>query len=496
MTKSTLNFLPRQDQAVTSLDLEHFKQIIRTRYQLDFKPDFFRFLQDALEARLRVTATATPAEYLHLLENDSEEIAHLVNLLTNKETYFLRESPHYLLLTRELFPNLLRDRPYFGKKVRIVSAGCSSGEEPYSLIIALVETFGEGVTDQIEVTGLDINDEVLHHASMAVFGRYSFRGVAPEIRQRYFSEFAGNRFVLNQMIRENVRFQRHNLAQWPYPEQARHADLIFYRNVSIYYQPDTRSAIFENLSRLLNPGGYLLMGAVEVPLHDTGVLKMNQYENVFYFSKEPQSLKTAPLLHQPPLPVRTQAPAPVPAPEPPTPARAPAIDDGETLLDEARTLAQEEQMEAALDKVENVVRAHPDCCVAIGLKAYILLQLNRNRETEETCRMALQQNDFLPLPHLLLGLAFQKGTNHGEAVKQLRKVIYLDPACWLAHFHLAESYRATGDVKSACSEFNITLKLLEDAGLDNHGLPVFHSSYTADQMVTICRNQIRQLAGT
>lgn len=481
------------------LDLDKIKQIIRTRYKLDFKPDFFRFLQDALEARLRATGTEDSAHYIHLLDTDPQEIADLVNLLTNKETYFLRENPHYRLLVRELFPNLLRNRSFFGQKVRIVSAGCSSGEEPYSLVIALAESFGEGVIDQIEVVGLDINDEVLHHASMAVFGRYSFRGVAPEIRQRYFSEFPGNRFVLNETVRENVRFERHNLAQWPYPEAARNADLIFYRNVSIYYQPGTREAIFANLSRLLNPGGFLLMGAVEIPLHDTGHLKMSQYDDVFYFSREPSLIAApppAPVQQKPAfpetVPMPVQHPAPISRPIAQPVSGGPGED--EALLDEARLLAEQEEMEAALDKVENVVQAHPDCCLAIGLKAYILLQLNRDQETEETCRLALEQNDFLPLPHLLLGLAFQKGTNHDEAVKQLRKVIYLDPSCWLAHFHLAESYRATGDAQSACREFNITLKLLEDTGLDNHGLPVFHWNYTADQMVTICRNQIRQLA--
>ncbi len=273
-------------------EMERLKELIRERCHLDFRLDFFRYLEEAVRARIRATATTDVAAYWKHSKQNPGELKYLINLLTNNETYFLRESPHYLLLTKKLFPDLLRTRTFYGQPVNILSAGCASGEEPYSLVIALVEAFGEGVVDQIQVTGLDINEEVLHKASMGVYGSYSFRGVNPEVRGKHFDDFTGNRFVLNEAIRQKVNFTHHNLADWPYPEDAQKADLIFYRNVSIYYQQETQQTIFDNLSRLLTPQGFLIVGSVEVTPHDTGKLNLCNDEDIFFFSKAPSGADT------------------------------------------------------------------------------------------------------------------------------------------------------------------------------------------------------------
>ncbi len=477
------------------MDLKKFQDSIRNRFHLDFKPDFFRFLGDAIEARIRATGIDGMDNYWSHFENDPEEISHLVNLLTNKETYFFRENPHYRLLTQRLIPELLKNRSFFGEPIKIISAGCSSGEEPYSLVLALVDMFGEGVTDQIEVIGLDIDDEVLHKASMAVFGAYSFRGVDPELRSANFDQFAGNRFVLKSSIRQCVKFIQHNLADWPYPEEARGADLIFYRNVSIYYQPDTQNAIFGNLTRLLVPEGYLLTGAVEVPHHDTGRLALLKDEDIFYFSKETEESELPafmenPITSPPSTEKEDKAPSQITRPET---REGNSMSGEEITLEEVLSLAKEEQWELALNKVDEQVNKNPDCLPAYSCKAYLLLQLNRDQETERVCQQALEKNSLFLAPYLLLGLASQKNTDHKEAVHRLRKAVYLDPSCWLAHFHLADSYRETGDTQAARREYGVTLKLLESAGLENHGLPFFKSHYTADQMSGICREQMNKL---
>ncbi len=482
------------------MDLQIFQDSIRQRFKLDFKPDFFRFLGDAVEARIRATEKDGLDHYLQIFKSDPEEISHLVNLLTNNETYFFRENPHYRLLTQRLIPELLKNRSYISEPIKIISAGCSSGEEPYSLVLALVEVFGEGVTDQIEVIGLDIDHDVLHKASMAVFGTYSFRGMDADFRNTYFNQFAGNRSVLKESIRQHVKFIQHNLADWPYPEQARGADLIFYRNVSIYYQMNTQDAIFENLARLLAPEGFLLTGAVEVTHHDIGKLTLKKDKALFYFCKETTTSELPAFLSDrslPPAPAQdlSNKAAQSETKNTPIPAtsKTPVTSDALTL-EEVLALAEDEQWELALNKIDEQVTQHPNSPTAYSLKAYLLLQLNRDQETEQVCQQALEKNSLFLTPYLLLGLASQKNTDHTEAVQRLRKAIYLDPSCWLAHFHLADSYRETGDTEAARREYGVTLKLLENSGLDNHGLPFYRSHYTADQMSGICRDQMNKLA--
>ncbi|QPJ62988.1 MAG: methyltransferase domain-containing protein [Candidatus Nitronauta litoralis] len=479
------------------MDLKHFQNGIQKRFHLNFKPDFFRFLGEAVEARIRATESKGIEQYRFFFQEDPEEVSHLISLLTNKETYFFRENPHYRLVTRVICPELLKNRAYYGQPIKIVSAGCSSGEEPYSLVLALVEVFGEGITDQIEVVGLDIDHDVLHKASMAVYGAYSFRGVGSEVLNNYFSPFAGNRNVLKASIRENVRFVQHNLADWPYPEEARGADLIFYRNVSIYYENETQEKIYQNLARLLTPGGYLVTGSVEISHHDTGRLALKREEEIFYFCKETEASESSDLLSGSPVQKLSRLPDKKAllkeTNKNQTKNIQPNLSDEERTLSKALSLTTDEQWEEALITVEELVTKNPDFLSAYSLKALILLQLNRAQETEQVCQQALKKDGLFAAPYLLLGLASQKNTDHPEAVHRLRKAIYLAPSCWLAHYHLADSYRETGDNDSARREYNVTLNLLENSGFENHGLPVFRSEYTESQIAGICRDKLNQL---
>ncbi len=479
------------------MDLKYFQDGIRKQFHLDFKPDFFRFLGDAVEARIRATDSEGIAQYRLTFQEDPEEVSHLINLLTNKETYFFRENPHYRLVTRVICPELLKNRVYFGQPIKIVSAGCSSGEEPYSLVLALVEVFGEGITDQIEVVGLDIDHDVLHKASMAVYGAYSFRGVDSEILKNYFSPFAGNRNVLKASIREKVRFVQHNLADWPYPEDARGADLIFYRNVSIYYEEETQEQIYQNLARLLAPEGYLVTGSVEISHHDTGRLALKREDEIFYFCKETEASESTDLLSGSPVQPLSSHPRNLTLENKSrfnTPQNAkPKTTDEDPTFSRALGLSKDEQWEEALKTINELVRQDPENLPAYSLKAFILLQLNRDQETEQVCQQALKKNGLFVAPYLLLGLASQKNTDHPQAVHRLRKAIYLDPACWLAHFHLADSYRETGDTESARREYSVTLKLLESSGFENHGLPVFRSDFSESEITGICKDRLSQL---
>ena len=480
------------------MNLAPFKQVIEQRCGLDFKPDSFLYLDEAVQARMRAQGLENDGEYLVRLKGDAQEISHLVNLLTNNETYFFRERGHYRLVTRRLFPELMKNRLQVGQPVRLVSAGCATGEEPYSLAIALAEHFGEGVLDHLEIIGLDIDEEALHEARMAVYGDYSFRGVDPAIRSAYFHEFPGNRYILMDTLRNRVRFLSHNLVTWPYPPEAQEADLIFYRNVSIYYQSSTQGLILKHLANLLSPKGYLIMGAVEIGQHHLADLHLNQEGEVFYFSKTPGG----PIDPVKPPAGRLEGSTPVKQ----FPRRSGALSDGppstgkpdpgierDRILETACDLARSQQFERALAVLESGLSGETPWPAAYGVQAYCLLQLNRLRQAEAVCLEVLRHNEWSVEAYLILGLASRQAGDTASAQAAFQKAVYLDPACWLAHYHLAEGFAALKHTEEAQREYAVTLRLLNKKGLDHHGLPFLPLQDTLDQMIRLCHSRLEEL---
>ena len=183
--------------------------------------------------------------------------------MTIKETSFFRDRRPFELLAAELLPALIKARR-FSRSLRFWSAACSTGQEAYSLAMLLREHYSKGCDWNLRVEGTDISSEAVERARRGVYYRIEMnRGLPPRHVTRYF-EVAGENWIVKPEIRQLCKFQQANLCQalLPFHEQF---DVIFLRNVMLYFSQETRRTLLAGIHRLLAPDGFLFLGSVEQP---------------------------------------------------------------------------------------------------------------------------------------------------------------------------------------------------------------------------------------
>jgi chemotaxis protein methyltransferase CheR len=221
-------------------------------------------LQKRLSPRAKEMNFDSFQKYFYFLQYDPRadaEFDQIFDLITTNETYFFREPAQLQAFVEEIVPDLLSRKPV--KKIRIWSAGCSSGEEPYTLAMLLQEA---GWYDHaaFEIFASDINQQVLSKARKGLYRESAFRATAPELRDRYFKrEGEGAVWRINDDIRNRVSFGRLNLYDEARVSLLGHLDVVFCRNVIIYFDDASKRVVVTNFYNRLIEGGYLLLGHSE-----------------------------------------------------------------------------------------------------------------------------------------------------------------------------------------------------------------------------------------
>jgi chemotaxis protein methyltransferase CheR len=244
-------------------------------------------LERRLTRRLEQRQLRSFEEYYHFLRYDrkrEEELSVLVDNLTTNETYFFRESPQLRAFSEEILPELretLADR----KVLRIWSAGCSTGEEPYTIAILLFES-GDWWRDwQVEILGSDINQRVLHTARKGVYKKSAHRVTSPEMLAKYFIEEEKGNYRIVDRVRELVSFSCLNLLD-PYKTSLiSNMDVIFCRNVIIYFDKEAKKKVIESFYEKLREGGYLLLGHSESLINISNAFALRTLKNDMVYEK-------------------------------------------------------------------------------------------------------------------------------------------------------------------------------------------------------------------
>lgn len=230
-----------------------------------FQPDTkLRLLADRCGRRMQELHAKTLREYLEQLTQSGDEMAKLLNEVTIGETCFFRNQPQLDALKAIVWPRILASRattPF--RKLRIWSAGCSTGEEPYTLAIMLLEastTLFKGWSFDIQAT--DLNERSLEQAQAAVYGDYSTRNLTPPIRQKYFIP-VGDRLQVSPAARKLVTFSRVNLLDSARMPLMKDMDLIFCANVLIYFDLNSKRTVIRHFFNNLLSHGYFFLGHSE-----------------------------------------------------------------------------------------------------------------------------------------------------------------------------------------------------------------------------------------
>jgi chemotaxis protein methyltransferase CheR len=225
--------------------------------------------------------------YLHLIysPNREEEVGTLLDILTTNETYFFREMNQLRVFSEEIIPEMAAVRGA-ERKIRVWSAGCSTGEEPYTLSIMMLENH-HLLGWQKEIFASDISHRVLHSAREGIYGKLAFRATSPDMVERHFQKIDENRFRLKEMARSLVTFGHLNIMQhttWPADGSF---DIVFCRNVLIYFDNTAKKRAVANLEAKLRPGGFLLLGHAESLLNISTSFVLRHFKYDMVYQKPP-----------------------------------------------------------------------------------------------------------------------------------------------------------------------------------------------------------------
>ncbi len=254
--------------SLTPREFKKFRDIIYERTGINLGEQKRDLVLSRLTKRLRILNIGTFEEYYRYIshENNSSEITAMINRITTNVTSFFRENHHFHVLRDIVIPKLMEKGAASGRRrIRIWSAGCSTGQEPYSIAITLADSFRGHVGWDIKILATDLDTEVLSKGKKGVYSKESVDNVPLEQLRRFFKKGMGENkgfFQVTGPIKKMVVFRQLNLTMERFPIRGP-LDAIFCRNVIIYFDKNMKAKLIKTFSNLLGNNGYLFMGHSE-----------------------------------------------------------------------------------------------------------------------------------------------------------------------------------------------------------------------------------------
>lgn len=419
---------------------------IASRMGLHFPEERWPDLARGLTAASAEMGFAFPGAFLGSLRSQeltARQIETLASHLTVGETYFLRDPASFELLEREILPALVARRLEAGRTLRLWSAACCTGEEAYSLAITCARALPDLPEWNVSILASDINPRFLARAEAGVYSEWSFRGAPAWLRDRFFSSTSDKTFTVCPAVKRLVHFSTLNLAEDTYPSLLNHTnamDVIFCRNVLMYFTPEHQSRVAAALHHCLVDGGYLLVNPAEASPSLFPMFDVETIDGTIVFRKTSLPIRVAsrPEIRSPSpaLPVPEQTFVVVPAPPVPVAPTQPMTPD------------------LAFPREDHLVLARASA--------------NRGRleEALASCRKAIAAESTSPVTHFLYATICHELGRFDEAVGALGRVLYLDQDFIPAHYALGDLYRRLGKQKESTRHLAVALALLSSRGRD------------------------------
>ena len=393
-----------------------FFAFLKERIGLDVASVGEAIIERAVRQRSQAVQAQTPGEYWQRLQSSHDEQQALIEAVIVPETWFFRYPESFATLARLAIARLAEIKQM--RALRILSLPCSTGEEPYSIAMALLDA---GLAPhQFKVLGLDVSPLSVERARRGVYGKNSFRGSDIAFRDRHFTEHRDG-FHIADRVREQVRLQVGNLLDPTLLANEASYDFVFCRNLLIYFDQPTQKQVFDVLKGLTHVDGVLFIGPAEGSLLGRHGMRSIGVPQSFAFSRHAEPNLPAPVFVPIPSPQRSAAPIPV-KPRPfstasaqVVPIKPPPPSDAGTLLSRIATLANEGKSAEARVACEQYLNSHPP---------------------------AAQVFYWLGLLSDVAGSAL-------EAQGFYRKALYLEPQHPQALIHLAALLESQGDSAGA-----------------------------------------------
>jgi len=506
--------------ALAQRDLEQFRAFVTRRLGLQYEDDRLEILAEVAWQRMAQVGDPSLDAYLERLISSpraAEEIRALAEQLTVNETFFFRNADSFRALAEVALPARIRARRR-EKRLRLLSAGCASGEEPYSLAVLVREALPDLASWDVKIVGIDVNPAVLAKAAQARYSAWSLRATSEEARRRYFRA-DGRDFVLAPEIQAMVTFEERNLVEEaPCFWRSLDCDVVFCRNVLMYFNADQVRDVVRRLTEALLPSGFLFLGHVETlrgltqdfhlcHTHETFYYRLREGSEGPHRDRECGSLpaavgsatswveaiqraserianlaagRTASSDQAPPGPESSAEIAP------PTAARK---SDLGLVLEALRQERFSDALEI-LCALPLEAREDPD---ALLLRAVLLTNNGKLAEAEVTCSRLLALDELSAGAHYLMALCREHANDLAGSLEHGQAAVYLDAGFAMPHLHLGIMARRSGETATARRELGEALTLL--AREDASRLLLFGGGFSRDTLLQVCRSELHAAGG-
>lgn len=491
-------------------EVERFRTLVARRLGLQFEDTKLGFLADVLRRRLEANGRVCEV-YLTRLEADPsrERLSTLAQELTVPETYFFRNIEQFHALREVVLLERLRAQAP-RKSLRILSAGCASGEEPYSIAILVRETLADPSWD-VSIRAIDVNPAMLDKAARARYSSWALRETPPEIQRRWFRQ-DGREVVLDDAVRSSVKFEERNLADedaelW----QPGVYDVVFCRNVIMYFAPQSAHALITRITRSLAPGGYLFLGHAETLRGLSQGFHLLHTHGTFYYQRKDGADRAVQRLPEEFVPPMVSVPALAAVMEgadtwveaigraadrirtltqpPASPVASGVIPRRGWNLGLALDLLQKERFEEAIDMVQAFPPESARDPGVLLLHAVLLTHGGQLTKAEDVCQQLLAIDELNAGAHYVLALCREGLGDHQRAADHDQVAVYLDPAFAMPRLHLGLLARRAGEHATARHELSQALVLLERE--DTSRLLLFGGGFNRETLLTLCRAELR-----
>ncbi len=515
-------------------DIEQFRTIVTGHLGLQYEDGKLDYLADVIRKRMQSVGRARFESYsaylghLNTSPKGSAEWRALAEELTVNETFFFRNPDNFLALAAIVLPERIRAKAQT-KQLRILSAGCSSGDEPYSLAIMVREALPDLDAWDVKIIGIDINPAILLKATQARYSEWSLRATSEDFRRRYFRA-DGADFVLAPEIQKMVSFEERNLVDEDPPFwESLACDLVFCRNVLMYFTPETARGVVRRISQALLPRGFFFLGHAETLRGITPEFHLRHTHDTFYYQQrdawEPAATAT---WAAPPgeraedlLPAvvestanwvdviqhaatriatladaRTRSPGQAAPPVTHThPGSQPAVTAPSRAWDLSLVLeaVRQERFADALELIGSLPADSHEDPDALLLRAVLLTNHGRLNESAEVCRRLLALDELNAGAHYLMALCREHDGDANGAIEHGLTAIYLDPGFAMPHLHLGILAKRAGDAATAHRELGQALILL--ASEDASRILLFGGGFSRDALLQLCRTQLHAAGG-
>ena len=530
---------------LSSKDFSLFQELLIETCGLQFEEDRNQSLHLALWQGLQHRGYNSYQEYYNLLKFHPEgrwEIRGLLDLITIGETYFFRSKAQFEVLMKFVLPEIIQRKiSSRDKMIRAWSAGCSRGDEAYSMAMAMMEVLPSYQDWRISILGTDINRNGLAYAKKAIYGERDIGYLPKKYLDKYF-KVQGSTYALRPEVSELVQFEYHNLAKDPYTdERMQNTDLIFCRNVTIYFNPQITPRVIENFYNCLAEEGYLFLGHTETLWQITNKFERMEFPQTFLYKKRGfpvqedvmkpfmavpemnlEDLTHSMALKRPSgstlsesLPSDGRVEGLTSVKEMDTeknfyletwrgahPEKSNPLGEIETPVGpngkagspyRETTLSLKEMKNQPFPSFSNYLTAqdknHIFTCLA---NATLLANEAKYKEAADLLAKVIALDNLRVEAYYLLGVLSYKSGDLEEAEAQFRKVIYVSPDSPLAYFNLGNIYLYQRKFSEAAREFRNVIRLSERRPKDEQ--IKFCEDFTVEFLIRASKNNLLEIS--